>query len=549
VIPGSAADQGSGLQPGDLILAVNGVHISDWDEDKLLEAFRGEDIIGSKCRLTIERPEAKHLGPVDVEVLRTNASFAKEVELLFLLGQEHASLLQSQASYDSLNASLQAIMHQAVALERHRILHEQILGSRLRSLQMGILESVTEAEKQIKGVESAGGRAASKQIQDLEERFMSVSDLLEVLSGPPAVPPSELASAIKDANMSAQDVLTLLKAVKAGTGPNSKQIKDLEERFLYVSELLSLLQGPPLVDPTKLARAVKGAKLSASDLLSILDAISNKSKSAEEVVGLINGGSKNLDQEAEIADLRGKLAAMESQMAAKGDNKDQEAEIADLRGKLAAKDSHLAAKDVEIAGLQSELNASLQPQVCMACPAKEQEIESLKKQLEDQKTSVVRVEKPKVSRSAAPPPVQAPLPPRPPSFVPPAGTFNKQISATINSNEPGAKIYYTTDGSAPSETNFKQTGMAPLTIEVKESTLIKAIAVADGRVGKAGEVNYDIPVLAGTLQVALHSLLLSPVTMIRYPTPSRSIDGRPHVCDERFFQIRCWIIIGKEREG
>ena len=87
VIPGSAADQGSGLQPGDLIVAVNGIHISEWDEDKLLEAFRGEDIIGSKCRLTIERPEAKHLGPVDVEVLRTNASFAKEVELLFLLGQ------------------------------------------------------------------------------------------------------------------------------------------------------------------------------------------------------------------------------------------------------------------------------------------------------------------------------------------------------------------------------------------------------------------------------------------------------------------------------
>jgi hypothetical protein len=110
VIPGSAADQGSGLQPGDLIIAVNGVHISDWDENKLLEAFRGDDIIGSKCRLTIERPEAKHLGPVDVEVLRTNASFAKEVELLFLLGQEHAALLQSQAGHDALNAPLQAMM-------------------------------------------------------------------------------------------------------------------------------------------------------------------------------------------------------------------------------------------------------------------------------------------------------------------------------------------------------------------------------------------------------------------------------------------------------
>jgi len=79
VIPGSAADQGSGLQPGDLIVAVNGVHVSDWDETKLLEAFRGEDIIGSKCRITIERPSAKHLGLLDVDVLRTNSAFAKEV--------------------------------------------------------------------------------------------------------------------------------------------------------------------------------------------------------------------------------------------------------------------------------------------------------------------------------------------------------------------------------------------------------------------------------------------------------------------------------------
>ena len=169
MIPGSAADQGSGLQPGDTIVAVNGVHISEWDEEKLLEGFRGEDIIGSKCRLTIERPDAKHLGPVDVEVLRTNASFAKEVELLFLLGQEHASLLQGQAASEALNASLQAIMHQAVALERHRILHEQILGSRLRGLQIRILESVTEAEKQLKAGSGTSDPAASQQLQDLEE--------------------------------------------------------------------------------------------------------------------------------------------------------------------------------------------------------------------------------------------------------------------------------------------------------------------------------------------------------------------------------------------
>jgi hypothetical protein len=498
VIPGSAADQGSGLQPGDTIVAVNGVHISEWDEEKLLEAFRGEDIIGSKCRLTIERPDAKHLGPVDVEVLRTNASFAKEVELLFLLGQEHASLLQGQAASEALNASLQAIMHQAVALERHRILHEQILGSRLRGLQIRILESVTEAEKQLKAGSGTSDPAASQQLQDLEERFLNVAELLEILKGPPGVTPAEMASAIKGANMSGQDVITLLETARAG-GPNAEHITELEERFLYVSDLLALLQGPPLVEPSKLAGAAREAGVNAAELLEILNAMSRKKKSAAEVIGLINGD--------------------------RGKNDGHDEELAGLKASLAAKEDQMATKDAEIAELQTKINAALQPKACTECALKDSEIEALKKQLADQQTPMVRVERPKVSRSAAPPSVRAsppPGPPGPPSFLPAPGTFEKQISATINSNERDARVYYTTDGSAPSEANYKQTGMAPLTIEVKESTLIKAIVVSDGRVGQVGEVKYDIPVLAGkspdTVQKLPFCSLLEPRAVSSSPS-------------------------------
>ena len=224
VIPGSAADQGNGLQPGDKIVAVNGIHISDCDERVLLEAFRGDDTIGSKCRLTIERPDQPLLGPLDVEVMRTNASFAKEVEQLFLLGHEHASLLQSQSSFDTLHASLQAMMHQAVALERHRILHEQVMAARLHDLQLRVLESVTEAEKRIypaAEVPAASSVGNHLRIRDLEERWEYVSGLLLLLKGPPPVAPSKMARAITSANMSANDIVRILEAASShGKGAN-----------------------------------------------------------------------------------------------------------------------------------------------------------------------------------------------------------------------------------------------------------------------------------------------------------------------------------------
>ena len=369
MIPGSAADQGAGLQPGDLILAVDGVHISDCDENKLLEAFQGQDVIGSKCILTIERPDVKHLGPLDVEVLRTNASFAKEVELLFLLGQEHASLLQAQTGYDALNASLQAMMHQAVALERHRILHEQVLAARLHSLQLHVIESVTEAEKRIRAV--------------------------------------------------------------APDNANKRRIRDLEERWEYVSELLLLLKGPPPVAPAKIVRSIKGCNMGANDLLRILEAMKEKGKSADDVISLI-------------------------------------------RGKECQDCSN---KDLEIQKLRNELLA-----------AREEPEEPLR----------IAREAPHSARQmlrAAPPP-SPPLPPpppiNPPSILPNGGKFNYVVSTTIMSEVAGAKIYYTTDGSPPTERNYEQAGYSPLMLQVEKSVCIRAMCVGNGNTSRASEATFSI---------------------------------------------------------
>jgi hypothetical protein len=408
VIPGSAADQGAGLQPGDLILAVDGVHISDCDENKLLEAFQGQDVIGSKCILTIERPDVKHLGPLDVEVLRTNASFAKEVELLFLLGQEHASLLQAQTGYDALNASLQAMMHQAVALERHRILHEQVLAARLHSLQLHVIESVTEAEKRIRAV--------------------------------------------------------------APDNANKRRIRDLEERWEYVSELLLLLKGPPPVAPAKIVRSIKGCNMGANDLLRILEAMKEKGKSADDVISLIRGKECQdcSNKDLEIQKLRNELLAA------------REEPEEPLR--IAREAPHSA---------RQMLRAAPPPSPPLPPPppiAREEPEEPLR----------IAREAPHSARQmlrAAPPP-SPPLPPpppiNPPSILPNGGKFNYVVSTTIMSEVAGAKIYYTTDGSPPTERNYEQAGYSPLMLQVEKSVCIRAMCVGNGNTSRASEATFSI---------------------------------------------------------
>ena len=353
VIPGSAADQGSGLQPGDLIVAVNGVHVSDWDETKLTEAFRGEDIIGSKCRITIERPSAKHLGLLDVDVLRTNSAFAKEVELLFLLGQEHAALLEARTDYESLNGSLQAMMHQAVALERHRILHEQVLASRLRSIQGRVLESVMEAEKRLKPTNDLG----------------------------------------------------------------QQRILDLEEQWKNVSELFMLLKEPPSVAPSKLARAMRSAKVGGKDLLRILEAMAERNRSTDEVVDLIHKGCD--------------------------------------------------------------------------CSAQERKIKELEDEIYRLKSQPVQVQKAQVARAVRAAPASPPTPaPEPPLIVPPGGKFDKACSTTITSDVPGAKIYFTTNGSEPTQTNFEQTGPSPLVLQVGKGMTLRAMCLANGKMSQLAEAHF-----------------------------------------------------------
>ncbi len=63
-----------------------------------------------------------------------------------------------------------------------------------------------------------------------------------------------------------------------------------------------------------------------------------------------------------------------------------------------------------------------------------------------------------------------------PTFDPPAGVYGHAISVTISTTTPGANIYYTLDGSTPTQTSTQYSSPIPL----NTNTTIKAIAYADG---------------------------------------------------------------------
>lgn len=60
-----------------------------------------------------------------------------------------------------------------------------------------------------------------------------------------------------------------------------------------------------------------------------------------------------------------------------------------------------------------------------------------------------------------------------PVFAPTSGTYTEEQTVTLTTVEPGAEIYYTTDGTYPTNTSTKYT--APIAVSV--TTTIKAVAI------------------------------------------------------------------------
>jgi hypothetical protein len=91
-----------------------------------------------------------------------------------------------------------------------------------------------------------------------------------------------------------------------------------------------------------------------------------------------------------------------------------------------------------------------------------------------------------------------------PTFNPPAGVYGQPISVTIASATSGATVYYTTDGSTPTNTSTQYTSPIPL----DENTTIKAIAYASG---------YDPSYVATAAYI--FPVVVQNMTQLRQQTP------------------------------
>src|SRR5204863_8877423 len=74
-----------------------------------------------------------------------------------------------------------------------------------------------------------------------------------------------------------------------------------------------------------------------------------------------------------------------------------------------------------------------------------------------------------------------------PVFNPNGGAFDTSVTVTITDSTPGATIYYTTDGSAPTPAGTVYTG--PITLPA--TTTLKALAVAPGNANRSAASETD----------------------------------------------------------
>jgi glucosylceramidase len=100
--------------------------------------------------------------------------------------------------------------------------------------------------------------------------------------------------------------------------------------------------------------------------------------------------------------------------------------------------------------------------------------------------------------NSAPPPQTAVTP----AFSPSPGTYTSTQSVTLSDSTPGASIYYTTNGTAPTTSSTQYQSAAP--IAVSSTTTIEAIAVAPGYTNSAiASATYSFPGLGIAISVVL----------------------------------------------
>ena len=80
-----------------------------------------------------------------------------------------------------------------------------------------------------------------------------------------------------------------------------------------------------------------------------------------------------------------------------------------------------------------------------------------------------------------------------PSFSQESGsTFTQATSITISTATTGATVYYTTDGTEPSASNYANSGTTSVTVNVSETMTIKAIAIKDGYSSSVATATYTV---------------------------------------------------------
>ena len=85
-----------------------------------------------------------------------------------------------------------------------------------------------------------------------------------------------------------------------------------------------------------------------------------------------------------------------------------------------------------------------------------------------------------------------------PAITPAAGTYYSPIEVNMTCSTPGAKIYYTTNGSTPSTSSTQFS--APFT--VNSNTIVKAISAKDGEVSDVVEAAYEFSTATPVANIA-----------------------------------------------
>lgn len=280
---------------GDFIQAVEGQNIRECHQDALIMLLRGNDLVGSTCKLLINRNGTQ----IPVEICRTRSSQLRDANTLQVLCAELKRLTTS-VKVGGVKEMVELLRDHAIVMEKRRTQRELLVSKKMADLQTFFSDRISAVERQLKPPDPSTPTPPTHTPKENSENNGTKSDPLEQFRAYDPTIITEIVSAVEESGISLQELIQFLRLFG---NPQGVRWSDMLQLVQFLQEVGTMEH---VVSMLEKRRAGEANQDNSTQKLQDLEGLLVKEQEARTQSEIL--------AQAAVLDLKGKIMSLEKQL-------------------------------------------------------------------------------------------------------------------------------------------------------------------------------------------------------------------------------------------